>query len=486
MKSSVAVKFAVSAMTIAMTMVACKPAAMAYGPAFASDASPKAARDAADLYAKAQAALQKGDSAKALASAERAVELAPRDLAYRMLLADLYLKNGRFQSARTTFGDVLVLDPGNARASLAVALTDVALGHQDDAVAGLDRLAGTAQPADLGLAYALAGQPKRAIELLEPAARAPGATGRTRQNLALAYALNGDWQKARLTAAQDVSPAELGARLQQWAALAEPSAPTDRVAVLLGVRPAADSGQPQRLALAPPAPAQAATALAEAAPAPAPVPASVAAPAPVVVAAAPAPVAAPAAPVEAAPAPVQTAQAEIPAWTAAPARDPSPQPPAQQAVEDTKPLYAEAVQALVRPNPAVIRASVRIAPAGGFDPPVRRAFTRAVAPAPAPSSAPGKYAVQLGSFSSAGNVERAWAQAYKRYGFADHVPLSTTFTMPGRGTFHRLSVAGFDSREAASQVCRSVRARGGACFVRAVAGDAPVQWASRYVTTRRG
>jgi Flp pilus assembly protein TadD len=478
MKTNLAVKFAVSAMTIATTMVACKPAAMAYGPAFASDASPKAARDAADLYAKAQAALQKGDSAKALASAERAVELAPRDLAYRMLLADLYLKNGRFQSARTTFGDVLVLDPGNARASLAVALTDVALGHADDAIAGLDRLAETAQPTDLGLAYALAGQPKRAIDLLEPAARAPGASGRTRQNLALAYALNGDWQKARLTAAQDVSPAELGARLQQWAALAEPAAPVDRVAVLLGVRPAADTGQPARLALA--APVQPATALAQADPAPAPAPAAASASEPVVVAAAaPAPVPVPVAPVEATPAPVQTAQAEVPAWTAAPAKDPAPQP----AVEDTKPLYAEAVQALVRPNPAVIRASGRLAPVSHFDPPVRHGFTRAVAPAP---SGPGKYAVQLGAFSSAGNVERAWAQAYKRYGFADHVPLSTTFTLPGRGTFHRLSVAGFDSRDEASRVCRSVRAKGGACFVRAVAGDAPVQWASRYVSTRRG
>jgi Flp pilus assembly protein TadD len=480
MTSSVAVKFAVSAMTIAMTMVACKPAAMAYGPAFASDASPKAARDAADLYAKAQAALQKGDSAKALASAERAVELAPRDLAYRMLLADLYLKNGRFQSAQTTFGDVLVLDPGNARASLAVALTEVALGHPEDAVAGLDRLAETAQPADLGLAYALAGQPKRAIELLEPAARAAGASGRTRQNLALAYALNGDWQKARLTAAQDVSPAELGARLQQWAALAEPSAPAERVAVLLGVRPAADSGQPERLALA--VPARPATALAEADPAPAPAPAPTAPPAPqhVVVAAAPAP-----APVQSAPAPVQTAQAQVPAWNAAPASETAPRLEAQPAAEEAKPLYAEAVQALVRPNPAVIRASAPIAPVGHFDPPVRRGFTRAVAPAPS-ASGPGKYAVQLGAFSSAGNVERAWAQAYKRYGFADHTPLSTTFTLKGRGTFHRLSVAGFDSRDEANRVCLSVRAKGGACFVRAVAGDAPVQWASRYVTTRRG
>ncbi|MEA3039300.1 MAG: hypothetical protein QOE79_1813 [Sphingomonadales bacterium] len=477
MKSSVALKFAVSAVTIAITMVACKPAAMAYGPAFASDASPKAARDAADLYAKAQATLQKGDGVKALASAERAVELAPRDLAYRMLLADLYLKNGRFQSAQTTFRDVLVLDPGNARASLAVALTEVALGHPADAVAGLDRLADSAQPTDLGLAYALAGEPKRAIELLEPAARAPGASGRTRQNLALAYALSGDWQKARLTAAQDVSPAELGARLQQWAALAEPSAPAERVAVLLGVRPAADSGQPSRLALA--VPPQPATALAEAETVPAPV----AAPAPVAVAAAAAAAAPVPAPAQAAPAPVQTAQAVVPDWDAAPAKDPAPA--ATPVAEETKPLYAEAVQALVRPNPAVIRASAPIAPVGHFATPPHRGFSRAVASARS-ASGPGKYAVQLGAFSSAGNVERAWAQAYKRYGFADHIPLSTTFSLPGRGTFHRLSVAGFDSRDEASRVCRSVRAKGGACFVRAVAGDAPVQWASRYVTTRRG
>jgi Flp pilus assembly protein TadD len=482
MKSSVALKFAVSAMTIATTMVACKPAAMAYRPAFASEAAPKAARDAADSYAKAQAALQKGDTAKALASAERAVELAPRDLAYRMLLADLYLKNGRFQSAETTFRDVLVLDPGNARASLAVALTEVALGHPADAVAGLDRLADSAQPTDLGLAYALAGEPKRAIELLEPAARAPGASGRTRQNLALAYALNGDWQKARLTAAQDVSPAELGARLQQWAALAEPSAPADRVAALLGVRPAADSGQPARLALA--VPTQPAAALAEAEPAPAPAPVSAPTPEPVAVAAAAAPAPVPA-PVSAAPAPIQTAQAVVSDWDAAPAKDPAPQPAANPAAEDTKPLYAEAVQALVRPNPAVIRASLPVAPVGHFAAPAHRGLTRAVAPARS-ASGPGKYAVQLGSFSSAGNVERAWAQAYKRYGFADHIPLSTTFTLPGRGTFHRLSVAGFDSRDQASAVCRSVRAKGGACFVRAVAGDAPVQWASRYVSTRRG
>jgi hypothetical protein len=63
--------------------------------------------------------------------------------------------------------------------------------------------------------------------------------------------------------------------------------------------------------------------------------------------------------------------------------------------------------------------------------------------------------------------------------------VSTTVRLP-KGTFHRLAVAGFGSHAEASQVCRSVRAKGGACFVRPVAGDAPVQWAARYGAPRRG
>jgi hypothetical protein len=74
----------------------------------------------------------------------------------------------------------------------------------------------------------------------------------------------------------------------------------------------------------------------------------------------------------------------------------------------------------------------------------------------------------------------------KRFGFAELTPLSTTVQVPGRGTLHRLSVAGFASRDAAGRTCRSIRAKGGACFVRTVAGDAPARWASRYRTARSG
>jgi hypothetical protein len=56
--------------------------------------------------------------------------------------------------------------------------------------------------------------------------------------------------------------------------------------------------------------------------------------------------------------------------------------------------------------------------------------------------------------------------------------MSARFVSP-RGTFYRLSVHGFASVGEASALCSSVRRAGGTCFVRNLAGDAPVQMASR-------
>jgi Flp pilus assembly protein TadD len=463
MKTDVAVKLAVSALALTTMMVACKPAAQAYHPAFASDGvNPGNEKKAAAAFAKAQELVHAGKLGAALERTEEAVAFAPRDVGYRMLLADLYLKNGRFESAQTTYRDVLRLDPGNKRAGLSIALTEIALGRQASAVAQLDSIAESVSASDAGLAYALAGKPERAIGILEAAARAPGADGRVRQNLALAYSLAGDWAKARTTAAQDVSPADLAGRLQQWATLANPSASADKVAALLGTRPAADPGQPTRLALADPAPARQ---LAAAEPAPEPAPAAAAALVP------PAPQ----------PEPVNFA-------AAAPV---APEPvtiaaPAAPVQEVSKPLYADAVQSLVAaPVPVQAGAAPRlkVETAHRFEAAPRRVFAQSHAAA---RTGPGRFAVQIGAFASPAGVERAWAQAYKRYGFTGNTPLSTTVSVPGHGTLHRLSVAGFDSRGAADRICASVRSHGGACFVRAVAGDAPVRWASRYTPARRG
>ncbi|HEX8513049.1 MAG TPA: hypothetical protein VF688_08070, partial [Allosphingosinicella sp.] len=73
MNKSVALKFAVSALAIGSTMVAC--GAPGSRLASASAKAPKAEQDAASLFARAEAAVKEGDYAEGLGFAERAVEL---------------------------------------------------------------------------------------------------------------------------------------------------------------------------------------------------------------------------------------------------------------------------------------------------------------------------------------------------------------------------------------------------------------------------
>lgn len=433
--------YAASNLAVGMMLVGCTQSAVGRPAAYATR-SADASKSAQAKFEKAQALAAKQSFASAIGPAEDAVALAPRDVAYRTLLADLYLKEGRFTSAEATFKDVLELNPGNRRAALNLALVQTALGKRAAAVGQLDSVADSAAPGDVGLAYALAGQPLRGVELLEVAARAEGATSRVRQNLALAYALAGEWKKARITAEQDLSPAMVTARLEQWAAFAQPSDPSAQVAALIGVKPVADAGQPTRLALAPISSPSASE------------PVAVAAAEPVVE------------PVPDFPQQIEVAAAEpivpdeeIPAIRIETA----------SADSEIQPTYVTAVQSLVE-SPVVRTADIKVGePVRPFRPAYR-----------APARTGGRFVVQLGAFSTPGAVEKAWAGVYRRYAaVADSIPVSTTIQIDGR-VLHRLSVSGFGNRSAASRVCQSVKAEGGACFVREVAGDAPVQWASRY------
>jgi cell division septation protein DedD len=87
--------------------------------------------------------------------------------------------------------------------------------------------------------------------------------------------------------------------------------------------------------------------------------------------------------------------------------------------------------------------------------------------------------VQLGAYGSPERVLTAWNGAAKKYGaLKAYVPMSARF-QSAKGTFYRLSVKGFNSFGEANALCASLRREGGTCFVRDVAGDAPVQYASR-------
>src|SRR5207253_1951387 len=116
-------------------------------------------------------------------------------------------------------------------------------GNFTEAVSLMER-AVAASPQDVGYRMLLAD-----AYLLETAARSPMASARTRQNLALAYAFAGNWNRARAIAAQDISPAQVDERMAQWAQMARPGTGPTQVATLLGVSPGADTGRPLQVAL---------------------------------------------------------------------------------------------------------------------------------------------------------------------------------------------------------------------------------------------
>jgi D-alanyl-D-alanine carboxypeptidase len=408
------------------------------------------------LATRALVALESNDVQTAISLAERAVELSPDDSTVRTLLADSYFASGRFASAESAYRDSLSLAPVQPKAILKLALVKIALGKSEEALGVLGSAQRVLDPADYGLAVALAGRPGEAVAILDNAARAPRADARVRQNLALAHALAGDWMAARVVAEQDLPAPMVDSRIQQWMALANPARPSDQVAALVGVSPAAaDPGQPVKLALHP---QQAPAALAQVAPVPQAEPAFVSAP----VAEAPAP----------APMPV----AEAPAVEIAAALPPVPQPqiaadPVEPEARYVPPTAASFETKAPKSAPAPVAAAILEA-------------EREAAPKPRNASLPRKsgnsgYVVQLGAYSSAGRVEVAWEKFADEFAsLRGYIPSSARFDS-SRGTVYRLSVKGFGTLGEATELCSALREKGKACFVRKVAGDTPVRFASR-------
>ncbi|HEX8420680.1 MAG TPA: tetratricopeptide repeat protein [Sphingomonas sp.] len=441
MKIRLVLTLGLSALVFGGTMVGCT-AGGGKGVASASDLDAGiVAKAAADNARKAEKALARRDGKAAIGFAEAAVELAPRGAGYRMLLGQSYLQGGRFASAQQVFTDVLTLSPGNAKAALNLALTKVATGDWAGARRTLDANAAVIPAADRGLAMALAGDPAGAVALLTQIARTPEADAKVRQNLALSFALAGQWNMARVVAASDMSPADVDQRLEEWAAFAQPQAASDQIATLLGVKAAADGGMPVALALN--------------------------APAPVV----PAPLAA---------APVQTAAVEpmiVQVPVAQPAAIAQPLPiavPTPVPAMLAKVAFAASSE-VVQPLPVTLIRAERI-PAKVF---FRAAQARAQGEFQ--TRAKGNWYVQIGAFQNAGVAKNGWSQATRRFAaLQGHVPTGTAFTSK-IGAVYRLSVGGF-TRGDADAMCRRYRDAGGACFVRAGAGDQTAQWLRKPAT----
>ncbi len=445
MKTRTMLSLGLSALVVAGTMVGGSTSG-----SIAAAASAENPKHAATEAAAARRALAKREGAKAVQHAELAVEYAPRVAEYRALLGQAYLLAGRFASAKQALADSLSLDPADAHVALNLTLAQIAQGDWPGARGTLDAHTDIAA-SDRGLAYALAGDPVKAVEILGPAAHEADATPKTRQNLALALALSGRWQEAKSVASIDLPADQLDARVMQWASFSRPANAYDQVASLLGVQAVQDAGQPAQLALAP-LPANVGVAAAE----PAPVPEVAAAPA-----AASIDTYMPTAPDAAQAAPVQTAAAEPQAVVEA-------QPESTQ-VAGTGPQVVfgpreEFVQHIPAARPQPVRAPAAI---------VRVATASHV---PAASLAKGNFFVQLGAYGSPAVARDSWhrvAQQVPELG--QQAPHSARVTTKA-GNFYRLSVGGF-ARSDADALCRTVKSSGGVCFVRAQAGDAMASWA---------
>lgn len=385
---------------------------------------------------RAQVALQQGDVVSAISFAERAVEKSPTDAAFRSLLGNAYLAAGRFRSAEAAFADALAIYPNQAGIPLKLALAQAAQGRGDVAAQTLETYAELISAADSGLAMALAGRPGAAIETLELAARSADADARVRQNLALAYALAGDWTRARQVATQDLAGDQLEQRMSEWATFSQPGAASAQVAALIGVKAPAqvDNGMPVRLALRAPDKSQAIRS-ADAAPV-APVLAS-----------------------------AESVSAAVPAA-----------PFAEPTQVDVAAVVAPATASSFAPDVAAMLDSLRaekVRPQGGL--PKVAELRRAAARRFGSSRA----VVQLGAYATEAGVKSAWSQIARRHRHvAGYVPASARFA-GSRGTVYRLSLKGFASDGDARRLCMQLKNSGATCFVRNAAGDTPVRFASR-------
>ena len=92
-----------------------------------------------------------------------------------------------------------------------------------------------------------------------------------------------------------------------------------------------------------------------------------------------------------------------------------------------------------------------------------------------PAATGGKWVVQFGAYQNQAVARDSWARIVRRTAaLQGRTPLGMNFTT-GKGSFYRVSVGGF-ARADADRMCRSVKARGGDCFVRAGAGEQVAAW----------
>ncbi len=487
MKSKTIIKLTLSAAIVAVPTTGC--ASFINKQSNISSTADAGQKKAAKWAAKADKYMAAGDIDKAVVNAERAVEADFRNSAYRSTLARGYIAQGRFISAERTLQDVLDLGQKDPRTIISLALLRTSQGKTASAISLLDSYRDILPAGDYGLALAVAGDKKRSVETLESGVRNSN-TAQLRQNLALAYALNGQWREARVMASQDLTGSQVNENISKWAQYARPNAYQQRVAGLLGVSPQQDSGQPVRLALdsrsnpnvdfaANLGASPSADTISGELPAIGPAPVSL--------------VdnfsAAKENDVKVAPSAVKTVS--IPASKPAPLIQ-APKGPSKSAAKAPVKLASSAPSKFIvegangsvkdsAPKPAVTKvAPEKAAAKPAAKKPVKLALANTAPRKTASRSlAGGAYMIQLGAFSSSKNAQAAWNKLTNEYNVLKPFRSASSVVNSNGRQLYRLAAMGFGNLESATSVCNRIKSKGGSCIVRKNSNKAPVRLASK-------
>jgi hypothetical protein len=200
---------------------------------------------------------------------------------------------------------------------------------------------------------------------------------------------------------------------------------------------------------------------------------------------------------DAAPAATPAPAAASPPPATKPALTEAPAPPAKTAAAPVAPVPAmpapaapaKVAAATPAPKPAPALKASQLPPAAPIGPataPPRTLNTasapaaappapKPVTPAPAPVSAPaaaaplpaGASILQIGAYKSQADADRAWATYKAKHAslLAGYSPDVKQVDLGEKGTWFRLRIAGFPSKDVASGLCDRLKADGGSCFL---------------------
>lgn len=145
-------------------------------------------------------------------------------------------------------------------------------------------------------------------------------------------------------------------------------------------------------------------------------------------------------------------------------------PPPQAVKPAAKPASAPVVAQSALPPPAPARpAAAPVGAASGAPRSLALVSPNppAAAPAPAPVTAGGGYVLQIGAYKSQAEADSAWT-AYKARHAALLSGASTNVQqadLGDKGTWYRLRIVGFPSKDVADAMCDRLKADGGSCFL---------------------